>query len=83
MKKPYNKPMIMVEVFSLSENIASCTPGLMNNLHITEAILKEMGVFTENDKCHDPVTDGKTIPWDNDQFLCYHTSVKGSVIFSS
>ena len=55
----------------------------MNKLHITEAILKEMGLFTENDKCHDPVTDGKTIPWDNDQFLCYHTSVKGSVIFSS
>ena len=36
----------MVEVFSLSENIASCTPGLMNNLHITEDTLKEMGLFT-------------------------------------
>lgn len=82
MKKPYNKPMIMVEVFSLSENIASCTPGLMNNLGITEDILKDMGLFTEIENCIDSVTDGKTIPWYNEK-LCYHTSVKGSVIFSS
>jgi hypothetical protein len=83
MKKPYNKPMIMVEVFSLSENIASCTPGLMNNLNITEGTLRNMGLFTPDENCEQVVTDGKTIPWDNGQFLCYHTSVKGSVIFSS
>lgn len=83
MKKPYNKPMIMVEVFSLSENIASCTPGLMNNLNITEDTLRNMGLFTPDENCEQVVTDGKTIQWDNGQFLCYHTSVKGSVIFSS
>ena len=82
MKKPYNKPMIMVEVFSLSENIASCTPGLMNNLNITEKALRDMGLFTPDENCEQVVTDGKTIPWDN-ELLCYHTSAKGSVIFSS
>lgn len=82
MKKPYNKPMIMVEVFSLSENIASCTPGLMNNLHITEDTLKKMGLFTAPQQCEDVVENGDMIPWEKEQ-LCYHTSAKGSVIFSS
>ncbi len=82
MKKPYNKPMIMVEVFSLSENIASCTPGLMNNLNITEKTLRDLGLFTPGENCEQVVTDGKTIPWDS-ELLCYHTSAKGSVIFSS
>ena len=82
MKKPYNKPMIMVEVFSLSENIASCTPGLMNNLNITEKALRDMGLFTLDENCEQVVTDGKTIPWDS-ELLCYHTSAAGSVIFSS
>ena len=83
MKKPYNKPMIMVEVFSLSENIASCTPGLMNNLNITEDILREMGLFTATQLCEQVVAEGDTIPWDSDQLLCYHTSANGGVIFSS
>lgn len=82
MKKPYNKPMIMVEVFSLSENIASCTPGLMNNLNITEKALRDMGLFTPDENCEQVVTDGKMIPWDS-ELLCYYTSAKGSVIFSS
>lgn len=82
MKKPYNKPMIMVEVFSLSENIASCDPGLMNHLNIKEETLRDMGLFTPDENCEQVVTDGKTIPWEN-QLLCYHTSAKGSVIFSS
>lgn len=82
MKKPYNKPMIMVEVFSLSENIASCTPGLMNNLNITEYTLRDMGLFTPDENCKQVVTDGKTIPWGSES-LCYHTSAAGSVIFSS
>ena len=82
MKKPYNKPMIMVEVFSLSENIASCTPGLMNNLNITEKTLRDTGLFTVNDTCDYVVADGANIPWEN-QLLCYHSSAKGSVIFSS
>lgn len=82
MKKPYNKPMIMVEVFSLSENIASCTPGLMNNLEITEETLRDAGLFTVKEPCEYLVTDGDNIPWHN-QSLCYHTSAKGSVIFSS
>ena len=82
MKKPYNKPMIMVEVFSLSENIASCTPGLMNNLKITEDTLRKTGLFTVNDTCDYVAADGDKIPWEN-QSLRYHTSAKGSVIFSS
>lgn len=82
MKKPYNKPMIMVEVFSLSENIASCTPGLMNNLNITEDILKDMGLFTATQLCEVVVENGDKITWDKEQ-LCYHTSADGSVIFSS
>ena len=48
MKKFYEKPVIMVENFTLSENIASCDPSFSNNMEsVIEDVKGFTGYFTE------------------------------------
>ena len=35
MKKTYKKPLLLIENFKLSENIAACDPSFGNNSNIT------------------------------------------------
>ena len=89
MKKTYKKPLLLIENFKLSENIAACDPSFGNNSNITlkdiEEANKVLGYFA-NDTC----TKGE--PIENQPVnvyngmtqiqLCYHGST-GLNVFSS
>ena len=79
MKKFYEKPVIMVENFTLSENIASCDPSFSNNMEsVIEDVKGFTGYFTEQYSCSNMAVPGTDYGL---QKICYHTS--SAVIFFS
>lgn len=80
MKNLYEKPAVLVENFTLSENIASCDPSFSNNMDsIIEDVKGFTGYFTSEYSCSNMAEPG--IDYGIDQKICYHTS--SAVIFSS
>ena len=80
MKNLYEKPAVLVENFTLSENIASCDPSFSNNMDsIIEDVKGFTGYFTSEYSCSNMAEPG--IDYGIDQKICYHTS--SAVIFFS
>lgn len=84
MKKKYEKPVFVQENFLLSEHIAACTPGLMNNLDVTLEDIWGFSnkYFNADIHCTTIVNDGDSFNFGG-TLLCYHTSADGGTIFSS
>lgn len=84
MKRIYEKPVVLVENFALSENIASCNPIFSNGMDIDELISEVngfTGYFTEAQDCNKIPEVGFEYTTSSGQKLCYHTS--SAVVFSS
>ena len=89
MKKTYKKPLLLIENFKLSENIAACDPSFGNNSNITlediEKAYKVLGYFA-NGTCTkgEPIENQLVNVYiDLSQIqLCYHGST-GLNVFSS
>lgn len=83
MKNLYEKPTVMVENFTLSENIASCDPSFSNNMadSIINDVKEFTGYFTGDYNCANMVDPNIDYMTPSGQKLCYHTS--SAVIFSS
>lgn len=82
MKKVYEKPLVLIENFVLSENIASCSPSFSNNMNVSDLISEVQGFtgyFTEG--CAKQAEAGVDYVTPNGLKLCYHTSTQ--VVFSS
>lgn len=89
MKKTYKKPLLLIENFKLSENIAACDPSFGNNSNITlediEKAYNVLGYFA-NDTCKkgEPIENEpvKVFNGMTQIQLCYHGST-GLNVFSS
>ena len=89
MKKTYKKPLLLIENFKLSENIAACDPSFGNNSNITlediEEAYKVLGYFA-NGACTkgEPIENQPVKVYNgmNQIQLCYHGST-GLNVFSS
>ncbi len=74
MKNLYEKPAVMIENFTLSENIASCDPSFSNNMEsIIEDVKGFTGYFTGQYSCSN-MAGAWLIDYGIDQKICYHTS---------
>ena len=85
MKMPYEKPMMAIERYELTQSIATCelkigfwdSQCVMKDPDATNSLksLAYAGTFIEG-YCNEPYTDG-----DNTDGLCYHTNV--TIAFNS
>lgn len=82
MKKIYEKPMLVIENFMVSQHIAACSPSYANNIQFVQDDLRFAGYFTTDEACGKALVSGSTIIYNGTQ-VCYHTSVDNATIFSS
>lgn len=82
MKRIYEKPMLAIENFMVSQHIAACSPSYANNIEIVQEDLKYAGYFADKGVCENALVPGITIIY-NGTRVCYHTSVDNATIFSS
>lgn len=84
MKRIYEKPVVLVENFALSENIASCDPNFSNGMDVDKLISDVngfTGYFTDVKVCDNIAKPGDDYTISNELKLCYHTNT--AVVFSS
>lgn len=82
MKKIYEKPLLAIENFMVSQHIAACTEAYANNIEIVKKDLMFLGYFSAEDNCGNTLLPGTIIQYDGVD-LCYHTSVATATLFSS